>query len=724
MAPPSNGGSSPGSASPRRSSPPRARQLAPFTTSASSHSRSEQRAPKPPRLIARFALYTAAGLAFAGASILLFVRGYATSQAESSVKYHAAFLAKVALSDRLQPADFRAPVEGPRRAALDRLFRRWVLTEGVLRATLHSRDGTVTYSSDHSLIGKTTSESADVRKAVRGTVLRSRVSALDAGAEKGSDRKVIKEYVPVRFGRAAPAGVFVLAQDYAPISRAARDAFFPIAIVLELVLLALYVSLFPILRRVTDRLRHQLQEIEHQALHDSLTGLPNRALFRDRVEQALLAAKRTRRGVAVMLIDLDRFKEINDTLGHQNGDVLLQDLGARLRSVLRDSDTVARLGGDEFGIVLPKAAGARVAQTAHRVSAALDKPFELGGLSLRVGASIGVSLFPKDGDDVDSLLKHADVAMYVAKEAQSGYELYDAERDSNDASRLSLAGQLRDAIDEGELLLHFQPKAELRSGAIESVEALVRWQHPERGLLTAAEFVPLAGQTGLIRPLTAHVLEEALRHCRAWEEDGVELRVAVNLDMRDLLDLRFPEHVAELLGKWKLAPERLELEITEGTIMADPIRIRQVATRLSDMGVRLAIDDFGRGYSSLGYLKNLPIDELKIDKSFVMRMRKDKSDATIVRSTIELGRNLGLRVGAEGVETREDWEELKTLGCDVAQGFYLARPVSADEVVGLLQTWATRANVRDLPDASRGRPRQRSRRRDLATATRRKRATG
>jgi EAL domain-containing protein (putative c-di-GMP-specific phosphodiesterase class I) len=315
-----------------------------------------------------------------------------------------------------------------------------------------------------------------------------------------------------------------------------------------------------------------------------------------------------------------------------------------------------------------------------RIGIALEELFVLHGLSLSIEASIGVSLFPRDGEDVDTLIKHADVAMYVAKESYNGVEIYEPERDSNDAGRLSLASQLRAAIQGDQLLLHFQPKVTLANGEIESVEALVRWQHAERGLLPASEFIPLADQTGLIKPLTAYVLDAALRQCRRWDDDDIGVRVAVNVDMRTLLDPRFPEEVETLLRKWEVDPGRLELEITEGTIMADPVRVKEIAAHLSALGVQLAIDDFGTGYSALAYLHTLPVSEIKIDKCFLQNIGDDASGAAIVRSIVDLGRNLGLRVVAEGVETANALELLRASGCGFAQGFLLAAPMDVAEL--------------------------------------------
>jgi diguanylate cyclase (GGDEF)-like protein len=391
-------------------------------------------------------------------------------------------------------------------------------------------------------------------------------------------------------------------------------------------------------------------------------------------------------------MDLDRFKEVNDTLGHNSGDVLLQELAARLQGTLRESDTIARLSGDEFGILLPRVSGVpAVVDVAQRIRDVLKEPFVLQDLPLAVEASVGAALYPEDGEDVDTLIQRADVAMYLAKGANSDFELYDPRADEYDPNRLVLVGELHRAIAEKELLIYFQPKAELRTGDVKGAEALVRWRHPQRGLLPPDEFIPLAQHTGLVRPLTLYVLDEALRQCAIWRLDGLDLRVAVNVAMRNLLDMQFPDDVTDLLSQWGIAPDRLELEITESAIMADPFRVRNVLTRLSEMGVRLSIDDFGTGYSSLAYLKRLPVRELKIDKSFVMNMTEDENDAVIVRSTIDLGRNLGLEVVAEGVQSGEIWRELDRYGCDVAQGFYLSGPLPGEELTVWLKARAGRA---------------------------------
>jgi diguanylate cyclase (GGDEF)-like protein/PAS domain S-box-containing protein len=431
-------------------------------------------------------------------------------------------------------------------------------------------------------------------------------------------------------------------------------------------------------------LKAQAELNEHQALHDALTGLANRSLFRDRIDQAVKTARRTVSRVAVLVMDLDRFKEINDSLGHAAGDCLLVELGRRLEGALRASDTVARLGGDEFGLLLPALGAPGEALTAvERVRRAIEGPVVVQGLPLSVEASIGIALYPDHGEDVDELLQHADVAMYKAKEESAGYAFYDGAGGRHDTARLTLVAELRRALEERELTLYYQPQAMLADGEIRSVEALLRWNHPARGLVPPDDFIPLAQQTGLMKPLTLYVIDEALRQSRAWQAEGLPLSIAVNLSGRNLLDVEFPDQVGELLERWDVDPALLGLEITESTMLADPARTKLVLGRLSAMGIRLSIDDFGTGYSSLSYLKRLRVNEIKIDRSFVMNMDRDEDDAAIVRSTIDLGRNLGLEVVAEGVESKETWDRLHALGCTVAQGFYLSRPVPAAE----LRTW-------------------------------------
>ncbi len=426
------------------------------------------------------------------------------------------------------------------------------------------------------------------------------------------------------------------------------------------------------------------EALRRQALHDALTDLPNRVLLRDRLDQALRGVERHRRPLALLLLDLDRFKEVNDTFGHQQGDLLLQEVARRLRDNLRDGDTVARLGGDEFAALLPDTDAGGAVAAAQTLRAALDAPVPIEGHLLHVEASVGIALCPEHGSDATTLLSHADVAMYAAKRQRSGPAVYDALHDPYSPRRLGLIGDLRRAIAGGALALHYQPEIEVATGRVRGVEALVRWPHPRQGLIPPDVFIPLAEETGLIAPLTHWVLDEALRQRHLWHDRGVDLGMAVNLSMRDLRDPALPEAIARLLEAHGVPPAALCLELTESAIMADTGRAAVVLTRLRALGVRLAVDDFGTGCSSLASLKRLPMDKLKIDKSFVQRLAEDAADLTVVTSVVGLGHGLGLQVVAEGVENGAALELLAGLGCDTAQGYHIGRPLPADELERLL----------------------------------------
>jgi diguanylate cyclase (GGDEF)-like protein/PAS domain S-box-containing protein len=437
-------------------------------------------------------------------------------------------------------------------------------------------------------------------------------------------------------------------------------------------------------RDISERVA-QTAALRYQALHDALTDLPNRTLFHESLQQAILNAQRYKKPLALLLLDLDRFREINDTFGHHWGDTLLQQVGERLRGALRKSDPISRLGGDEFAVLLPNTGDQSGAtRAATRILNVLERAFVVEGHTLNVGASIGIALFPEHGEDLDTLMRRADIAMYAAKRTSGGFAFYQPEQDHHSPDRLLLVGELRQAIENDHLVLHYQPKACFETGRIAHVEALVRWRHPQRGLVPPDQFIPLAEQTGLIRPLCLWVLNAALRQCAHWRDEGIKLHVAVNLSMRNLHDPHLPDAIMKILSQWRLDPTWLEVEITESALAADPTRALEILTRLSDIGVRISIDDFGTGYSSLAYLKRLPADEIKIDKSFVLGMAADENDAAIVRSTIDLGHNLGLKVVAEGIEDQATWDLLESWGCDFAQGYFLSRPLPAPDFASWL----------------------------------------
>src|SRR3569833_68419 len=420
-------------------------------------------------------------------------------------------------------------------------------------------------------------------------------------------------------------------------------------------------------RDITER-KEQTAAIVYQALHDALTDLPNRSLLSDRLHQGILSAARQQGPLALIIMDLDHFKEINDTLGHHNGGLILQQVSSRVRHVLRESDTVARLGGDEFAVLLPNADLADATRIAKKLLSVRDQPFELEGQSFHVGASLGIALFPDHGRDGTALMKRADVAMYEAKRGKTGFSVYDPAKDQHSLRNLSLMGELKSAIEEDQLVLYYQPKVNMQTGRVSGVVALVRWQHPEHGLMYPDDFIPLAEQAGLIKQVTLWVLQRALAQNNEWTEIGVDLSMAVNLSARNLQDNTFPDVVSVLLREcYATQLTRLRFEITETAMMADPARAAEILNALGAKNKQQTIDDFGTGYSSLAYLKQLPVAELKIDKSFVSGMSLDENDATIVRSTIDLAHNIGLRVVAEGVENKRTYEMLGELCCDDLQ---------------------------------------------------------
>ncbi|MGZ4272703.1 MAG: putative bifunctional diguanylate cyclase/phosphodiesterase [Solirubrobacteraceae bacterium] len=426
--------------------------------------------------------------------------------------------------------------------------------------------------------------------------------------------------------------------------------------------------------------KRRSDKLQRIATTDELTGLGNREHFSQVVEQRIAAARGAESTFAVLLMDLDRFKEINDTLGHHYGDLLLRELGPRLTSAIGDGGFVARLGGDEFGILLAEDTDdpAVLDVIMTRLFKSVSQPFMIDELSLEVGASVGVARFPKDGEDSHGLLRCADIAMYTAKEAQTDYKIYTEEQDEHSKQRLGVLSGIRHALVQDEIVVHYQPIIDLDDLRVRGAEGLVRWQHPEHGLIPPGAFVQTVEQTGLIGPLTRHVLERSIAECAAWRRDGRHMSVAVNLSVRNLLDRDLPKEIERLLDTYGLPPEALQLEITESMIMSDPERALATVSRLSDLGVRLSVDDFGTGYSSLANLRKMPIDELKIDRSFVSPMLRNESDLIIVRSTINLGHDLGLNVIAEGVEDSSTLERLASLGCDLAQGYHVSKPMPAD----------------------------------------------
>jgi len=436
------------------------------------------------------------------------------------------------------------------------------------------------------------------------------------------------------------------------------------------------------------------------AYRDTLTALPNRALYSERLDQAIEAAARLDSSLAVLLMDVDHFKDVNDSLGHPIGDMLLCEVSARVQGVVRRStETVARLGVDEFAILLPEATVADAENIAAQIMRALEAPMTLSGHLVDVRASIGIAAFPAHGRESATLLRRADVAMYTAKRKNLGVAVWDDQYDHHSSDRLSLMTDLRKAVDNDELTLVYQPKVPLGSTSENYVEALVRWQHPTRGVVPPLEFIPFAEQTGYIRAITQWVLARAVAQCAAWRAEGLTMNVSINLSARDLMDSELPERFALMLQQNFCAARWFTLEITESAILDDPAHAIENLKRLHALGCRLAIDDYGTGYSSLSYLRHLPVHELKIDKSFVIGMARDRIDEVIVRSTIDLAHNMGLAVVAEGVEDEATFDRLRTLGCDMVQGYWLSRPLGAAELSAWMRCSAW---TRSVPVETRG----------------------
>ena len=575
------------------------------------------------------------------------------------------------LSEGLSPSEF---------AAMQRLVHTSVRAGDVLRLRLRDFAGNVIYSDDGSGLHKQVGDGGDHDEALDasrgGTV--DRVTPLNADSnDSGSiGPESVEVYLPLIAGSPAHrVGVLEVYLPYAPIQIDIDAGIDSLYRNLAIGLALLYVVLFGISLAVGRKLRRQVKVNAYMAEHDALTNLPNRALFHRRVQEALRRGRATGRPTTIAIIDLDRFKEVNDTLGHYNGDRLLSALSERMAAHLRGLDALARLGGDEFGIVL--AGVSEPEDILLRLRGVIEHEVEISGVPLSVEASIGYVVAPEHGEDVDELLQLADVAMYVAKAHHAGVMRYDASQNHYDAANLALVSELRHAIDEDELVLFYQPKVSMADGRVRSVEALVKWQHPELGLLSPDRFVPLAEQTGLIDRLTEAVAFRAIADLRQWS-DG--LSVAINVSARNLGHPGLVSLLVDLLATSGIDPARLYVEITETALMTDPERACVVLQDLHHAGVGVSIDDFGTGQTSLKYLSALPIDEIKIDCSFISDMTASNGHRAIVRSIVDLGHNLGLHVVGEGVETEEVAAALRATGCDVAQGYFYARPMPSKEL--------------------------------------------
>jgi diguanylate cyclase (GGDEF)-like protein len=632
-----------------------------------------------PGLLLRFSLLSLACVVALGLALGARLHDDADRAGLAQARGSAELLVASTFGGLVTARDLAGPLTPDRRRALDAAAARAKRAGGLVRIKLWMPDGRIAYSDDAAIIGRRFEVDDDINEALEGEQVAD-ITHLD-DAEQQSERglgTLIEAYVPFRFdGAREPAAVFEVYLPYAPVGAAVTSQIHHTYALLAIGLLVLWLALYRIMRGASSRLRAMALESARQARQDSLTGLANRRLLHEELDARLALHP----PVALLLIDLDGFKEINDTLGHAAGDELLVELGTRLAHRHADDHLVARLGGDEFAVVTDDAGDDALLARADEVSELIAAPFVIAGVRLHLTASIGVARADGPGGDAGALLRRADVAMYRAKRAGTRRELYTPDADPHHPDRLMLIDELLAAIDGDELVLDYQPTIDLRSGHVVGAEALVRWRHPRRGLLMPADFIPAAEQAGAIGRVTRHVLRLAIAAGASWRAEGLALRVAVNISARDLHEPELLDDIDAMLEACRLPADALRLELTETALVTDPERCGDVLRRLDDKGIGIVLDDFGTGYSSLAHLQQLPVCALKIDRSFVARMLDDANAALIARATIEMGRALGLRVVAEGVETRPTLDTLTALGCHEAQGYHIARPQSHEAFV-------------------------------------------
>jgi diguanylate cyclase (GGDEF)-like protein len=640
------------------------------------------------RLFAVYAVISLIPIAALGFILAADFRSEAQSRGIDQARSEAQLIAQTAIEPLLDGAPLSAGLTTADSTSMRRLVRQTVDSkgEGTLRLRLRDQTGHIVFSDDGTGFDDPVDDEA--LEAAHGEKVAILTHLNTDATPRHPGPRAVEVYLPLRAGSPARAvGVLELYLSYAPINREVAGLLSTMYRDLIIGLGALYLTMFAISASVTRRLRRQSQLNARLAQFDTLTGLPNRTLFEHLAAAALQTGRHQGQATAIAVVDLDRFKEINDTLGHRNGDEVLAEVGRRLAAAAGPDMTVARLSGDEFGLVVP----CKVDPEADlaEVRRILQRDILVGGLTLSVQASIGYALAPADADDVGTLMRRADVAMYLAKAEHAGIARYDVRRDQYDAATLGLVAELRQAIDSDQLVLHYQPQRDLASGRTTAIEALVRWQHPTRGLLYPDTFLPLAEQTDLIDQLTRWVLRRALGDLQQLGES--ELSVAVNVSARGIGRGELANDVIEILRELAVDPRRLVIEVTETTILADPARAAIELCRLTAAGVKISLDDFGQGQTSLGHLSALPLAELKIDRGFVDDMLEHPAHAAIVHSVIDLGHNLGLRVVAEGVETREVLVHLADRGCDLVQGYLLSRPVPLDKLASWLAAERTAA---------------------------------
>lgn len=648
-------------------------------------------------LAVRFAALSALVVATVAVALHATLQQVMENRARQDTVRSAEFVTHLTIEPILDGVDLTAAdLPGAQRDKLDAVVRRGIDQAVLGRIKIFDRNQRVVYSDNPDQIGQRYPSSHEVRTALAGRSDSEFASVVEREhhGERGLGL-LLEAVVPLSTDAdSRPDGVVELYVPYAPVQAAVQQDSRRFLLILAVGLITLWEALYRIVRTASRRLSSELARNRHHALHDSLTGLPNRGVLFDRLEAAISSSRSTGSVAAVLLFDLNGFKDVNDTLGHHAGDVLLRQVAQRLCTGVPAVDTVARLGGDEFAVVLIDLPDMQALHgAADRLRVTFAEPFGVVGTQVRVTPSIGAAVVGRDGEAADDLLRKADAAMYAAKRAGGGVAHYDAARDDA-AARLVALKELRHAIEHGELVLHYQPSVRLHDRFVTGAEALVRWEHPIRGLLQPGQFIPLAEQSELIGPLTAWVIDEAMRQCRRWLDDGLDLCVAVNLSARSVVDEQLPSLVGDALRRHSLPPDRVVFEITETSLISRPEDAKRILSELCGLGVNLAVDDFGTGYATLAVLQQLPFNALKIDRGFVADVTTDGPGAELVRYTTQLAHAMDKVVVAEGVESAQQWLALERMGCDHAQGYAISRPLGADEFDVWLQQWHSTMDLR------------------------------
>jgi diguanylate cyclase (GGDEF)-like protein len=644
----------------------------------------------PVSLTGQVALLSLIPIVALGVVLAWVLRGQIVDRTLADATQSASLVARLGVQPRISESELRNGLNAGGVRALDEQLSARSVTRDLARIKIWNNKGLIVYSDDHALIGRRPGESDDLQNALNGRPDAATVVTPSRGSETASEvglGKLVEVYVPLRFTASEPpAGAFEIYLSYAPIASAISSDERMIALLVALGLALLWGVLFRIVASASRRLRHQAEENDRLARYDQLTGLPNRTLFSERLAETLSERRAPGDEVAVLLLDLDGFKQINDTLGHGAGDTVLIEVARRLRASLDEEYAIARLGNDEYAILQPHSEGqAGALETAAKVRSTMEEPVALDGVTVNVEASIGIALAPDHATDAETLVRRADMALAHTRSYRSVVEVYSAEHDHFDTARLKLLGQVRPALERKEFVLFYQPKIDLRSGRVTSVEALLRWHHPQRGMLAPLEFMPVIEQTALIGDMTRYVIEQALIQLAVWHRAGLELGMSVNLSTCNLHDPTLPAHIESLLKTHATPDGALTVEVTESAAMADIDRALRVLNALRALGVGVSIDDFGSGHASIAYLTRLPATELKIDRSLITHICESPRDEAIAQTTIDLARYLDLCVVAEGIETVEVAERLVQIGCEVGQGYFISRPLPAEELVEWLE---------------------------------------